>query len=508
MALSDLFQVNKIKAELEETRKERDQLKAVMAETGQMDAVALKQAIASQQNKLDEIQRQVADAQSKADLEAAKTATIFADQKQKYDQQLADLDKQAEAKKREQMATADLEATKSAAAFASQKRYFEQQLADLDKQVQAKKNDLIVMDEEILLQSFGFYKPHYDLQNSDQYKARLSETRDKQAMMVKAGTAATCPTSWTVNNSQAEGKKLIRDYTKLIVRSFNNECDASIVNVKFSNVESIEKRIRSAFDTLNSLGARMQIALNPQYLAFKFEELHLCYEYQVKKQEEKEELRRLREEAREAAKAAKELEEQRAKLEKEQNHLQRAIGAATERLERATSQVDKDMIQQELGQLEQACAGVEKDIQNVQNREGNWRSGFVYIISNTGAFGPDIYKIGVTRRLDPQERVDELGDASVPFAFDVHALIFSEDAPALETALHKAFDLRKVNAINPRKEFFQVKLEEIEQVVRNNHNKSVEWCRLAPAEEYRRSLEMQGGSQLVPSTVTANPSQN
>lgn len=112
----------------------------------------------------------------------------------------------------------------------------------------------------------------------------------------------------------------------------------------------------------------------------------------------------------------------------------------------------------------------------------------MYIISNIGAFGENVYKIGMTRRLDPQERIDELGDASVPFNYDVHAMIFTDDAPKLEAALHSAFEDKKLNKINPRREFFKVTLEDVKTVVRKNFDKTVEWIDVPEAEQYRQSV--------------------
>ena len=117
------------------------------------------------------------------------------------------------------------------------------------------------------------------------------------------------------------------------------------------------------------------------------------------------------------------------------------------------------------------------------------------MISNIGAFGENVYKIGMTRRLDPQDRVDELGDASVPFDFDVHAMIFSDDAPRLEAALHNAFEDRKLNFVNQRREFFRVSLDEIKKVVKENYDRSVEFVELAPAEQYRESIKLREEAQ-------------
>lgn len=132
-----------------------------------------------------------------------------------------------------------------------------------------------------------------------------------------------------------------------------------------------------------------------------------------------------------------------------------------------------------------------KNKEDVLYRVQNTRAGYVYIISNIGSFGENVFKIGMTRRLEPLDRVKELGDASVPFTFDVHGMIFSEDAPALENALHKAFTERRLNRVNERKEFFRVDLKEIENVVKKNHNKTVEFTKLAEAEEYRKSVQIE-----------------
>jgi hypothetical protein len=448
MPITDIFQINKIKAELEQTQKERDALKKVLAETEHLGLYELKQSIAT------------------------------------LEEQKAGLDRELEIQK----SKASRELTELEANFTKKRQSLEHQVEDLNQQIVIKKRDLIIFDDEILLQSFGFYKPQYDLVNSDAYKVRLEQVREKQTAMVKAGKAATCPTTWTVNNSQKEGERMIKDYTKLILRSFNNECDASIVNVKFNNVESVEKRIRKAYETLNSLAQRMKINITPEYLKLKMDELHLCYEYQVKRQEEKEELKRIREQMREEAKLQKEIEEAKLKIEKEEKHFNKALSSINERLASAQTEAERISLEQEKASVQLKLDQIEKNRADVQYREQNTRAGYVYVISNVGSFGEDIYKIGVTRRLDPEERVDELGDASVPFDFDIHAMIFSDDAPALENALHKAFEKCKVNMINSRREFFSVKLADIEDVIKNNYKKPVEFKRLAEAAEYRESL--------------------
>lgn len=281
---------------------------------------------------------------------------------------------------------------------------------------------------------------------------------------------------------------MIKDYTKLIVRSFNNECDASIIGVKFNNIVSIEKKIVKAYETLNNLGQRMSISISITYLDLKLEELHLCYEYQVKKQQEKEEQRRIREQMKEEQRLLKEIEELKLKIEKEERHFIKALALVEEQLAKVQSDAEKAMLDKEKIGIQQRLTEIDKGKLDILSRELNTRAGYVYVISNIGSFGEGVYKIGVTRRLDPQERVDELGDASVPFEFDVHTMIFSDDAPALENALHKAFEHKRLNMVNRRREFFKVSLQEIEQVVKTNFSKPVEFVETASAEQYRQSL--------------------
>ena len=231
----------------------------------------------------------------------------------------------------------------------------------------------------------------------------------------------------------------------------------------------------------------MNISITQNYLNSKVKELRLAFEFQTKKQQEKEELRAARAEQREQAKIQKELEEQRRKIEKEQTHYQTAFEKLQMQLELNPDNPDLLLKKAE---LESQLSEIDKALNDVDYRQANMRAGYVYIISNIGAFGENVYKIGMTRRLEPQERIDELGDASVPFNFDVHAMIFSDDAPALEAALHRAFENRKLNMVNQRREFFNVTLDEIKEVVKKNFDKTVEFIDVPDAEQYRISMRM------------------
>lgn len=357
----------------------------------------------------------------------------------------------------------------------------------LQQAIKELKKRVISFQEEELYQSFGFYTPMYDCVDSAAYAKLLDECRDKQKTMVKNKSAVRCSSVFAVDSDKSSSKKIGRNLERLIIRAFNGECDATIDNVSFSNIDAITSRIRKAYDDLNDICEPLGICITITYLNAKIEELHINYEYQVKLKAEREEQKKIREEMREQARLAKEIEEAKKKIEKEETHFTNAI-TEIRRLMAEAAEHEREQYQAKLKELEDKLSVVEKDKEQVLYREQSTRAGYVYIISNIGAFGENMYKIGVTRRLEPQERVDELGDASVPFEFDVHAMIFSDDAPALEGAMHERFADRAVNKVNSRKEFFRVSLAEIEEVVRTHHNKVVEFTKLAKAEDYRLSL--------------------
>ena len=360
-------------------------------------------------------------------------------------------------------------------------------LNGLDSQIQELRSQLIVFNDNVLVQEFGLYSPRYSYNTSDEYKKQLKKIRDQQKLCIKSNSAATGSTNFTYNNSASQGTKMVNDMKKLLLRAFNSECDETIANVKYSNYDMSVKKISSSANAVAKLGKMLSIAITPQYYQLKINELTLAFEYQLKKQEEKEALKAARAEQREQAKIQKEIEEQRKKIEKEQSHYQTAFEKLNAQL--AMHPDDPDLLNKK-AELEDKLTDIDKALSDIDYRQANMKAGYVYVISNIGSFGENVYKIGMTRRLDPQERVDELGDASVPFNFDVHAMIFSNDAPALETALHHAFEDRKVNMVNQRREFFNVTLDEIKEVIKNNFDKTVEFVDVPDAEQYRISQRM------------------
>lgn len=366
----------------------------------------------------------------------------------------------------------------------------EQEVEALRGQASELRGRVLVLEEALLLESFALYEPKFKLSASREYKTRLDSVRIQQKAMIKSGEAATGNLGWEVNGSKAEGRKLVNDMIKLILRSFNNEADYCVDNVKFDNIELGEKRIRQSFDACNKLGRVMTVRLSDKYLNLKLDELHLAHEYQVKKQEEKEEAKRIREELREQQKLEQEIRAAREKIAKERKHFTAALRDLNSRLEKASSEEDRAPLLVKIAEMEAGRAAMDNEEKLIDYREQNAKAGYVYIISNIGAFGEGVYKIGMTRRLDPIERIDELGDASVPFWFDVHAMVFSENAPALEAKLHERFAAGRLNKVNGRKEFFRADIAEIEEVIRANYDAVVEVIHEAPAEQFRESLRM------------------
>lgn len=366
----------------------------------------------------------------------------------------------------------------------------EKELDGLKQQIGLLRGQVLVLEEDLLLESFALYKPKFSFTSSAEYKSRLELVRSRQKEMIKSGMAATGNENWTVNNSASEGKKLVKDMIKLVVRSFNNEADYCVDNVKFNNIELGEKRIQQSFDALNKLGRIMSVRISEQYRSLKLEELHLAHEYQVKKQAEKEEQRKLREELREQQKLEQEIRAAREKIAKERRHFEGALKDLNRRIQEARDPAELLVLQQRMAEVNAQFEALDSEEKAIDYRESNAKAGYVYVISNIGAFGEGIFKIGMTRRLEPLERIDELGDASVPFCFDVHALVFSENAPHLEAKLHERFQGTRLNKINARKEFFRANIDEIEAVIRANYDSAVEIIRDAAAEQFRESLKL------------------
>jgi hypothetical protein len=352
--------------------------------------------------------------------------------------------------------------------------------------------EVSLLEENIEDISFGVYKPHFDYASSQEYKDRLERVWTDQKALIKAERHVHFGVAWTIGDSRKEGERMQKQYGKLLLRAFNGECDACIAKVSWNNITRMEERIVKGFEAINELGGVMKISVTPEYRELRLQELRLHYELEEKRRAEAEEQRRLKEQMREEERAQRELERARQEAEDEERRFAKALEKARKEMEQAqaskvieAAELDalNERVQKLQAELDEAHQQKERAISQAQLT----RSGHVYIISNVGSFGDDVVKIGMTRRLEPKERIKELGDASVPFEFDVHGLVYSEDAPSLEHELHQRFHDRRVNLVNERKEFFRVALKEIDDFLRTKTMK-VDITLLAEAREFRETL--------------------
>jgi hypothetical protein len=404
--------------------------------------------------------------------ELAKTQAALADTQRNQ----AKLDAEAQ----EQRVKLDAEAQERRATLNQQYMQAQSVYQNLQKEIALYENNL----ESI---SFGIYKPHFSYETPEKYKQALEKCRDLAQDLVKKGKAAICPTNWTVNDSRAEGARMVKQNVKLLLRAFNGDCEAALADVSWNNITRMEERIRKSFEAGNKLAESTKVRLTEDYLKLKLIELRLAHEYQEKRYQEKEEQRRIREQIREEEKAQKDIEKAKEDAETEETTYQKALAQAREEAAKATgAQLQKltEQVSAFEAKLDEARRKKERAIARAQLT----KSGFVYVISTIGAFGENVVKIGMTRRMEPMERIDELGGASVPFPFDLHVMLYSDNAPELETALHQLFADRRMNLVNPRKEFYrEVRLEEVETFVKQR-GLSAQFVEIPEARQYRETM--------------------
>ena len=370
-----------------------------------------------------------------------------------------------------------------------QKEKMDKALLETTYELNKRKAMLEAVNDELNMESFALYKPKYDFANSSQYKFKLEEIRKKQKEMVKSKKAVHYSKDWTINGSASEGRKMTNNNIKMILRSFNSDCEAAINKIKFSNLERIESRIYKSFEQLNKLNEINQVSITQEFLNLKFDELHLGYEYEQKKELEKELLREEREKEKENRKVLQEIERKKRSISKEILHYENALDELENKILIA-SDSEKLELKNKLSEIKEIIGKYNDEKEELDYRLENIGAGYVYIISNIGAFGENIFKIGVTRRLEPLDRIRELSSASVPFKFDVHALIFSYQAYNLEKELHNLFDNKRVNLVNNRKEFFNISIEEVETALSKYKDLTFEFNKIPDAEEYRETLRL------------------
>lgn len=387
------------------------------------------------------------------------------------------------AKKQLEVENAQLRAALEALGAGERERLL-QEVEQLRQQVAAERADLLALRQQVvetreqaILQEVGIYEYSHPLDDAAAYKERLTSIQRQMKDLAKAGGAVTGATGWQVNGSVKEGTKMVKDFSKLMLRAYNTEADNIVRGLKPYALPAAKARLDKAAIAIVKLGRSMSIAITDQYHGLRLAELDLTADFRAKQAEEKEEQREARAQQREEEKAQRELQREQEKLEKERTHYEQAV----ENL-RAAGASDDEVADAEakLLQIDGAIAGVEE-------RAANIRVGHVYVISNIGSFGERMVKVGMTRRLEPMDRVRELGDASVPFKYDVHAMIFSNDAVTLETQLHQALAAKRVNRVNLRREFFYATPLEVKELLADLEGSLVEYTDDPEALEWHQS---------------------
>jgi len=325
-------------------------------------------------------------------------------------------------------------------------------------------DDMVDLDDAHVLQDVGIYRYRHPLEHAPAYKARLDGLQERIKTLVRDRDAVSSSDMFTFDNSLAKGRKLTADLGKLMLRAYNAEADNAIRSLRAGNLQTATRRLVATKTAVARLGAIMELRITDEFHELRLEELELTSDYLMKLQEEREAAREERERLREERRASQELEEERDRLAKERAHYANALAALV-----SSGAGDTATLQSKLDELDESIAHNDYRLANI-------RAGYVYVISNSGAFGPGVVKIGLTRRLEPMERVRELGGASVPFPFDVHALFFSGDAVTLETQLHRAFSGRRVNRVNERREFFFATPAEVREALSSRVGSLLEYA--------------------------------
>ena len=340
-------------------------------------------------------------------------------------------------------------------------------------------------DEEDYIDIKDMSQYEYDYKDSKEFNEQLTKIRKKQRIMVKNKEAVVCDTEWEINGSISQGRKLTKDICKLTLDSFDDFCDNLIIKLRYSGIQTVKEKILKKYQKINKLLISFNSEISGKYVDLKFEEANLKCKWLMKKEEEKEEIRRREQEIKEQLKLEEEINKAKEKIQYEQTQFNTEIARLQEQL--ANEQGNKKTIMNQLKKLQDKLAKLEEKKKDVLNRQINKKAGWVYCISNPSLDG--MVKLGVTRRLNPMDRVNELGSASVPFKFGVHSIIFSEDAFKLEHDLHMAFDSYRVNKVNKQKEFFAVTLNMVKEEVLK-HNPTATFIDNVVVDEYELSREM------------------
>lgn len=390
------------------------------------------------------------------------------------------------------------------------------QLADeetrLRTSVENLSQKLAELKEEDFLESFGFYQPKYDFITSGSYESLLKKNGDSQKEMMKNKTAAICKTPWSIGGSEKEGKKMVNSFLQLVLTIFNSKCDDLILKLKYSsNVDTVEPRIKKHFDRLNKTSKVIHCEITEPYLKLKTKQLHLQYQIEVEKYEDSEREKEMRKEAKDRQKTEK-LMRQAEEAEERENLFQQDLENALKEQELSYG-VEREKLEIQVQQLRQKVEEAKNEKDKANEEAAQTKSGNIYVVSNFGSLGRNIYRIWMTKSGTPDQTINTMSTA-VPFPFDVHLKFFSEEATDTMNRLKLAFSNRSVNKINERRCFYNASLDEILQAVKEIKEdtgviKSIRVVEKAPsAYEYRRTQAIERNNNPASHPDGTNTSSN
>ena len=324
----------------------------------------------------------------------------------------------------------------------------------------------------------------YEEGDTERYMMELERNIADQEMMVNNGTACVCEVKWRIGNSEREGERMTKNNIKLALRCFNVECDNWISKISTrSKLDTIIKHIESSFNAMNRMMKQNKVEIKEAYLELKRQQAKIVFEQMLARKAKREEEARQREILREQERIEKEIQQQKEKALKEQQQYLKEQQRLMKQAQQTQAMKDR------IAELEAYIKQLNNDMEELdQYTTFRCRSGYVYVISQPNS---NQVKIGVTRRLEPMVRIQELSNASVAFKMNVHAIMFAEDAFALESQLHNHFAKQRVNKVNSHKEWFYLTSEEVEAYVHSDIDSTVEFNHNPYNEEYEQTLEIE-----------------
>lgn len=360
----------------------------------------------------------------------------------------------------------------------------------LKESVENLSRKLTELKEDDFVESFGFYQPKYDFISSGSYESLLKKNREEQKKMIKAKTAAVCHSSWSVSGSKRDGERMTENFRKLVLNVFNNECDTLISRLKCgSNVDSVETKIEKHFNKLNKLCKIIHCEITEQYLELKRRQLHLQYQREVERYEDSEREKALRAEAKDRRKLEK-IMRQAEEAEERENNFQQELENTLKEQEMSYG-VEKEKLELQIQRLRQDIESAKNEKDKANAQAALTKAGYIYVVSNIGSLGRNIYRIWMTKSGEPDKTIDAMS-RTVPFPFDVHLKFFSEEASDTMSQLKEAFSGKRVNKANDRRDFFNASLDEILKSVKDIKEdtgtiKSIYIEKTPSAYEYRRT---------------------